>query len=49
MFSMDQGISLVVGYVDSDYASDLDDIRSTTRHVFTLAGDVYDESHHFNP
>ena len=27
----------VVGYVDSDYASDLDKRRSTTCYVFTLA------------
>ncbi|KAL0337527.1 UNVERIFIED_CONTAM: Retrovirus-related Pol polyprotein from transposon TNT 1-94 [Sesamum calycinum] len=29
---------LVVGYVDSDYAGDLDDRRSTIRYVFTLGG-----------
>ncbi|KAL0286680.1 UNVERIFIED_CONTAM: Retrovirus-related Pol polyprotein from transposon TNT 1-94 [Sesamum angustifolium] len=28
----------VVGYVDSDYAGDLDDRRSTTGYVFTLGG-----------
>ncbi|KAL0419201.1 UNVERIFIED_CONTAM: Retrovirus-related Pol polyprotein from transposon TNT 1-94 [Sesamum radiatum] len=33
-----QNDSLVVGYVDSDYAGDLDDRRSTTRYVFTLGG-----------
>lgn len=30
--------SLVVGYVDSDYAGDLDKRRSTTGYVFTMAG-----------
>ena len=29
---------LVCGYVDSDYAGDLDKRRSTTSYVFTLAG-----------
>ena len=29
---------LVVGYVDSDYAGDLDDKRSTMGYVFTLTG-----------
>ena len=28
----------IVGYVDSDYAGDMDDRRSTTGYVFTLAG-----------
>jgi len=28
----------VVGYVDADYAGDLNDKRSTTGYVFTLAG-----------
>jgi hypothetical protein len=28
----------VVGYVDVDYAKDLDDRRSTTNYVFTIAG-----------
>ncbi|KAE8720084.1 Trigalactosyldiacylglycerol 1 isoform 2 [Hibiscus syriacus] len=27
-----------LGYVDSDYAGDLDNRRSTTRHIFTLGG-----------
>ena len=30
--------SLVTGYVDSDYAGDLDKRRSTTGYVFTMAG-----------
>jgi hypothetical protein len=30
---------LVVGYVDADYAGDLDDRRLTTGYVFTLAGE----------
>ncbi|KAL0368120.1 UNVERIFIED_CONTAM: Retrovirus-related Pol polyprotein from transposon TNT 1-94 [Sesamum calycinum] len=33
-----QNDPLVVGYVDSDYAGDLDDRRSTTGYVFTLGG-----------
>ena len=28
----------MIGYVDSDYAGDLDKCRSTTGYVFTLAG-----------
>ena len=28
----------VIGFVDSDYGGDLDNSRSTTRYVFTLAG-----------
>ncbi|KAL0460800.1 UNVERIFIED_CONTAM: Retrovirus-related Pol polyprotein from transposon TNT 1-94 [Sesamum latifolium] len=36
--SKNQNDSLVVGYVDSDYAGDLDDRRSTTGYVFTLGG-----------
>nr|GEU94998.1 hypothetical protein [Tanacetum cinerariifolium] len=30
-----------VGYVDSDYACDLDRIKSTTGYVFTLCGEIY--------
>ncbi|KAK4386042.1 Retrovirus-related Pol polyprotein from transposon TNT 1-94 [Sesamum angolense] len=35
--SVSRMILLVVGYVDFDYAGDLDDRRSTTGYVFTLA------------
>lgn len=35
---MEQGVPSVVGCVDSDYACDLYDMRSTTGHVFTLVG-----------
>lgn len=37
MLNMEQSVSSVVGYVDSDYAVDLDDRKSTTKYVFTLA------------
>lgn len=38
MFARQCGQSSVVGYVDADYAGGLDDRRSTTGYVFTLAG-----------
>ncbi|KAL4384756.1 hypothetical protein GQ457_15G014670 [Hibiscus cannabinus] len=38
VFGSQQHDPLVVGYVDSDYAGDLDDRRSTTGYVFTLGG-----------
>ena len=38
MFGNQQGDPSVVGYVDSDYVGDMDDRRSTTGYVFTLAG-----------
>ena len=38
IFGSQQDDPLVVGYVDSDYAGDLDDRRSTTGYVFTLGG-----------
>ncbi|PNY16220.1 hypothetical protein L195_g012935 [Trifolium pratense] len=38
MFSSGNGDHSAVGCVDSDYVSDMDDKRSTTEHVFTLAG-----------
>ncbi|KAL0440730.1 UNVERIFIED_CONTAM: Retrovirus-related Pol polyprotein from transposon TNT 1-94 [Sesamum radiatum] len=38
VFGSQQNDPLVVGYVDSDYASDLNDSKSTTRYVFTLGG-----------
>ena len=38
MFGNQQGNPSVMGYVDSDYAGDMDDRRSTTGYVFTLAG-----------
>uniref|UniRef100_A0A2N9G262 CCHC-type domain-containing protein n=1 Tax=Fagus sylvatica TaxID=28930 RepID=A0A2N9G262_FAGSY len=33
-----QGLSSIVGYVDADYAGEVDDRRSTTGYVFTLSG-----------
>lgn len=38
MFIMEQSIPSVMGYVDSDYVGDLDDMRSTTWYIFTLVG-----------
>ncbi|KAE8655753.1 Retrovirus-related Pol polyprotein from transposon TNT 1-94 [Hibiscus syriacus] len=38
VFCSQQDNPLVVGYVDSDYAGDLDNRRSTTGYVFTLGG-----------
>ena len=38
MFGRQQKDISVVGYVDSDYAGDLDNRRSTTGYVYTLAG-----------
>ncbi|KAL0301481.1 UNVERIFIED_CONTAM: Retrovirus-related Pol polyprotein from transposon TNT 1-94 [Sesamum radiatum] len=38
VFGSKQNDPLVIGYVDSDYANDLDDRRSTTRYVITLGG-----------
>ena len=38
MLGSQQGDLSVMGYVDSDYAGDMDDRRSTTGYVFTLAG-----------
>ena len=34
--SVDNSVPLVVGYVDEDYAKDLDDRRSTISYMFTL-------------
>ncbi|KAE8708925.1 Serine/threonine-protein kinase HT1 [Hibiscus syriacus] len=38
IFGSQRDNPLVVGYVDSDYASDLDNRRSTTGYVFTIGG-----------
>jgi len=37
VFGNQQGVPLVVGYVDSDYADDLGNRRSTVGYVFTLS------------
>jgi len=38
VFGNQQGDHLIVGYVDSNYAGDLDNRRSTTGYVFTISG-----------
>jgi hypothetical protein len=38
LFSRQSGTNSVVGYVDADYAGEVDDKRSTTGYVFTLSG-----------
>uniref|UniRef100_A0A2N9J4X6 CCHC-type domain-containing protein n=1 Tax=Fagus sylvatica TaxID=28930 RepID=A0A2N9J4X6_FAGSY len=38
LFSRQSGTNSVVGYVDADYAGEVDDRRSTTGYVFTLSG-----------
>uniref|UniRef100_A0A2N9GRZ0 CCHC-type domain-containing protein n=1 Tax=Fagus sylvatica TaxID=28930 RepID=A0A2N9GRZ0_FAGSY len=38
LFSRQPGTNSVVGYVDADYAGEVDDKRSTTGYVFTLSG-----------
>ena len=38
MFGKQQSDPSVRGYVDADYARDLDDRRSTIGYVFTLGG-----------
>ena len=38
LFARQHGDNSVVGYVDSDYASNIDDRKSTTSYVFTLLG-----------
>uniref|UniRef100_A0A2N9IUP8 CCHC-type domain-containing protein n=1 Tax=Fagus sylvatica TaxID=28930 RepID=A0A2N9IUP8_FAGSY len=38
LFSRQPGTNSVVGYVDADYAGEVDDRRSTTGYMFTLSG-----------
>uniref|UniRef100_A0A2N9FGL6 CCHC-type domain-containing protein n=1 Tax=Fagus sylvatica TaxID=28930 RepID=A0A2N9FGL6_FAGSY len=38
LFSRQPGTNSVVGYVDADYAGEVDDRRSTTCYVFTISG-----------
>uniref|UniRef100_A0A2N9HC61 Integrase catalytic domain-containing protein n=1 Tax=Fagus sylvatica TaxID=28930 RepID=A0A2N9HC61_FAGSY len=38
LFSRQLGTNSIVGYVDADYAGEVDDRRSTTGYVFTLSG-----------
>jgi hypothetical protein len=38
LFSRQSRTNSVVGYVDADYAGEVDDMRSTTGYVFTLSG-----------
>ena len=38
LFARQHGDNSVVGYVNSNYAGNIDDIRSTTSYVFTLSG-----------
>jgi hypothetical protein len=38
LFSKQSGTNSVIGYVDADYAGDVDDMRSTTGYLFTLSG-----------
>ena len=39
MFSRQESVPSVVGYIDADYARDLDDKRSTIGYMFTLGGE----------
>ena len=38
LFSRQPGTNSVIGYVDADYVSEVDDRRSTISYVFTLSG-----------